>query len=271
MRTLGWISAIAVAIAPLPAHAQRPAPEAPILRLATDFGSWRWRTGSQAVFASNVLNLVQGPTGMGANLNLRGTLQQYVPEAHGHLVGYIEQQSMRFVDPSFDHGRLATSFALNHAQLPKRPFLPTLHLFEGGTLFYRMADRYATANYLDADLFAGVGASGLLPFGGSWFSTLTIDRMMASVLRESYYGQTFRVGATRSMNGRFQLSLQGTAQRIDPMILSTPFLRCFVHCSAESEVRPGLSLGVQALAGAQQMRTGLGTFLHTGPYLQTRF
>lgn len=215
---------------------------------------WKWRTESQLVHSTNLRTFGNGPAATGVRLGVRGEYQQYLPAARGYLLGALEQQTLAFSEPRYDHERLALSLAMEH------PLWSRLRPFEGASLFHARTSLSPEDSLTDADFFAGLGL-----FEGTrqehWFMTLTADSFLAQ-RNLGYYGQAFRLGGARP-----GWSLQGTVQRVDPIIRSTPFLRVFLQASAEKAIQP-IAFGMRLQAGAQSGEPGFAAF---GPYLQLRF
>lgn len=244
---------------------KRPLPYPEWAMIGPASSHWDWQTSSQVLFSSNVFQFNDGPSQAGARLSYRGLYRQYLPQVHGVLLGDVEQQSLRFVEPRFDYGNVVTSVALNHT------LSPWIQLFEGGAMQYSKADFMPEASFLDSNLFTGAGIFGKAPGGGMWYGSLTVDRVATSLLRDSYYGQALRLGYRRLLFWNLSLQGQGTLQRVDPMVVSTPFFRSYLYGSLETRAKRGWSYGVRALSGAQQLSGTLSWYSEVGPFLQTRF
>lgn len=244
---------------------KRPVPYPEWAMVGPESSHWDWQTSSQVLFSSNIFQFNDGPAQAGALLSYRGLYRQYLPQVHGMLLGDVEQQSLRFVEPRFDYGDVVTSVALNHT------LSPWIQWFEGGAMQYSKADFMPQASFIDSNLFTGAGIFGSAPGGGMWYGSLTVDRVATSLLRDSYYGQALRVGYQRPLLWNLSLQGQGTLQRVDPMVISTPFFRSYLYGSLETRTKRSWSYGVRALSGAQQVSGKLGWYSEVGPFLQTRF
>ncbi len=226
--------------------------------------AWRWRAMSQMLLTSNVAHFGRGPSLGGARLSYQGTHQSHQPMLRGFLLGHIEQQTLRFADSRFDYGSLVTSMALSH------PLTPWLHVFEGGAMMVSAANAFQTLSFLDTDLYGGLGTYGRGFANGTWYGTLSAERLDARALRNSYYGQTLRLGYQVKLAST-DVQVQGTVQRVDPMIVSKPTYRAYAYSALEQELAPGLRVGVRALVGTQQSPETFSWFTEGGPYLQAHF
>lgn len=229
----------------------------------TEDATWRWRSMSQMLLSSNIAHFSRGPSLAGARLSYQGTHRSYQPLARGYLLGHIEQQTLRFAEPRYDYGSLVGSLALSH------PLTPWLHAFEGGAMLVSQANTFQALNFLDTDLFTGVGTFAAGP-AGLWYGTLTAERMTARALRNSYYGQTLRLGYQLEVAST-DVQLQATMQRVDPMILSPSTYRAFAYSALERELSPGVRIGVRGLMGTQRSPESFSWFTEGGPYLQASF
>ena len=227
-----------------------------------DGSLWRWRSASKLLFSSNIMQFAKGPSAMGGGLGYQGDFQRAVPL--GNWRGYVEQQSLFFGDPRFDYGDLLVSMDWEHQPLPR------YYLFEGGAMLFSMS-KYLNARFFNTSAFAGAGTFGDFPGGGIWLANLTFDQVSADALRDSYYGQSLRLGYHGALDPFVDFQLNGTLQRVDPMIRSTPFLRGFFQASIEKQIRPEISIGVNALLGARQRPNEFSTYSTFCPFLQTRF
>lgn len=226
--------------------------------------AWRWKAMSQMLLSSNIAHFGRGPSMAGARLSYQGIHQSYQPSMKGYLLGHVEQQTLRFAESRYDYGSLVSSLAMSH------PITPWLHVFEGGALMVSQANAFRTLSFLDTDLFAGVGTYGRGPGNGLWYGTLSAERLDARALRNSYYGQSLRLGYQLKVASS-DVQLQGTVQRVDPMIISPSTYRAFAYSTMEQELTPGLRIGLRALLGTQQSPTKFDWFTEGGPYLQATF
>lgn len=226
--------------------------------------SWRWHARSQILFSSNIARFNRGPSLVGARLSYQGTHRSYQAPARGYMLGHIEQQTLRFVESRYDYGSFVSSLALSH------PVTSWLHVFEGGAMMVSAANAFQPMSFLDTDLYGGLGTYGAGPLDGTWYGTLSAERIGARTLGLSYYGQTLRLGYQVRL-ASMDAQIQGTVQRVDPMILSTPTYRTYAHSTLEGAWTSGVRFGVRALLGTQQSPESFSWFAEGGPYLQATF
>lgn len=246
-----------------PAFATRAFEEAPSQRPVDD-RAWRWRTMSQMLLSTNIGHFNRGPSLAGARLSYQGTHRSHQPTMRGYLLCHIEQQTLRFAESRYDYGSLVSSLALSH------PVTPWLHVFEGGAMRASVANAFQTMSLLDTDLFGGVGTYGAGPANGLWYGTLSAERMAAGTLRDSYYGQSLRLGYQIGV-ASMDVQIQGTVQRVDPMILSKASYRAYVYSAVDRALSSRAHIGVRALLGTQQSPESFSWFTEGGPYLQATF
>lgn len=226
--------------------------------------SWRWHARSQVLFSSNIARFNRGPSLAGARLSYQGTHRSYQALAGGYMLGHIEQQTLRFVESRYDYGSFVSSLALSH------PVTPWLHVFEGGAMMVSAASAFQPMTFLDTDLYGGLGTYGAGPLDGTWYGTLSAERIGARTIALSYYGQTLRLGYQVRL-AAMDAQIQGTLQRVDPMILSRPTYRTYAHSTLEGAWSSGVRYGIRALLGTQQSPESFSWFAEGGPYLQATF
>jgi hypothetical protein len=226
--------------------------------------AWQWRSGSQAVFTSNVGQFERGAAALGSRHRLSGFFYQAQPLLHGHLVGHVDHQALRFSEPRYNYASLMGSVSLTHMLSPR------VHLFEGGAMLDRQAQATTDLAVLDTSLFAGVGTYGNLGATGAWAATVSAERIAAQALRDSYYGQSLRLRALGPLGTQATVQGQLTVQRIDPVVRTTPFLRAYLEGTVDRVVWAGLHLGLQSQLGFQARDTR-DVYFTAGPYLQVAF
>ncbi|MDB5101756.1 MAG: hypothetical protein JWM80_6177, partial [Cyanobacteria bacterium RYN_339] len=226
---------------------------------------WQWRTSSQALYTSNVGQFERGAPAWGTRHRMMGFFYEPVPIARGAVVAHVDHQALRFTEPRYDYQSLLGSFALTH------PVVPHLHLFEGGAMLDRQPLNATDLALLDTSLYAGLGVFGNFSPTSAWSTTLTVERVAAPSLAQSYYGQALKLRYLGQLGGVATLAGQATVQRIDPVVRTTPYFRGYLEGSLERLLLAGVRAGVQTQLGLENGSQGRQAFCVVGPYMQVTF
>jgi hypothetical protein len=157
------------------------------------------------------------------------------------------------------------SFALTH------PLAPHLHLFEGGAMLDRQPLNATDLALLDTSLYAGLGMFGNFGPAHAWSAALTAERVAATSVAESYYGQALKLRYMGRLGSLATLGGQATLQRIDPVVRTTPYFRGYLEGSVERLLWAGVRSGLQAQLGLENGSQGGQSFFVLGPYMQVAF
>lgn len=219
------------------------------------FSPWSWDKDIQ-LMASSLPNLPM--TELGTRLSTRGKSLFPVPLLRGYGLGYIEHQTLFYQTSNHDYGNVLTSFALTH------PLFGPLQVYEGTALVYRegLAEPLERCDF---SWFLGVGITHRHCFG-----TLTLEKYQDQTPGGSYYSQTLR-GGLRQDFAESTVLLQGSIQRVDPVVRQTPSLRCALYASYERYLGKAMSLGLQCYWGLPPLGSETNSRLDIGPTLRIRF
>lgn len=225
------------------------------LRVEESFSPWLWEKGTQ-VMASSHPHLPQ--TELGTRLSTQGKCLVPVPLLRAYALGYVEHQTLYFQDATHDYGDVLSSFALTH------PLLGPLQIYEGAALIYRqgLAEKMERT---DSSWFMGLALTHR-----QWFGTLTLERYQDQAPGGSYYSQTLRGGLRQDFAASTVL-LQGSLQRVDPVIRQAPMFRGSLYASYDRYFGKTTSLGLQAYWGIPPFGSGDYSRLDIGPVLRIRF
>lgn len=104
-----------------------------------------------------------------------------------------------------------------------QPVLPFLSTFQGAQI---QSNRPEGANAdLRSRMYGGLGVLRPATTSGLWYSLISVDRVANENWASSYYSQSFRLGLKQRLAGAVDLGVQGSVERIDPMVRSTAFFR----------------------------------------------
>jgi hypothetical protein len=226
---------------------------------------WQWRSSSQALFTSNVGQFERGAAAWGTRHRMMGFYYEPLPLAKGAVVAHLDHQALRFTNPRYDYQSLLGSVALAH------PLAPHLHVFEGGAMLDRQPLNATDLALVDTSLYAGLGTFGNLGPTAAWSATLTAERVAATALAESYYGQALKLRFLKDWGGLATLNTQATLQRIDPVVRTTPYFRGYLEGSLDRFLLANVKAGVQGQAGIETGVQGQQAFFVLGPYMQVTF